>query len=143
MREVAVGVLARGGAVLACQRRKSALYGLKWEFPGGKLEPGEEPREALDRELQEELGIQVLAAEEFHRQEWIYPDGVQDPERDGAFRVFYFTVVDFSGEPRNRTFEEIRWVPLPELQQLDILEGNREAVALLTERGGDATAQPT
>ncbi len=137
MREVAVGVLTRDGAVLACQRLQSAVYGLKWEFPGGKLEPGETPREALERELHEELGIRVLAAEEFHRREWIYPEGVANPERDGAFRVFYFLVPAFSGEPENRTFAQIRWVSPAELQVLDILEGNREAVALLAARNAE------
>ncbi len=135
MREVAVGVLTREREVLACQRLESAVYGLKWEFPGGKLEPGETPRQALERELHEELGIHVVAAEEFYRQEWIYPDGVANPERDGAFRVFYFLVPEFSGEPENRTFEQIRWVSVGELQALDILEGNKEAVAILAARG--------
>ena len=137
MREVAVGVLTRDGEVLACQRLNSAVYGLKWEFPGGKLEPGETARQALERELHEELGVRVLAAEEFHRQEWIYPDGVANPERDGAFRVFYFLVPEFSGQLENRTFEQIRWVSLAELQTLDILEGNREAVTLLAARGAE------
>ncbi len=143
MREVAVGVLTRDGAVLACQRRPSVVYGLKWEFPGGKLEPGETPRQALERELEEELGIRVLEAEEFHKQEWIYPDGVANPERDGAFRVFYFLVPAFSGTPENRTFAQIRWVSVAELQALDILEGNREAVALLAARAGEHNAHRT
>ena len=135
MREVAVGVLAQDGQVLACQRRRSVVYGLKWEFPGGKLEPGESARQALDRELSEELGIRVVRAEQFHVQEWVYPEGVQDPARDGAFRVYYFAVREFSGTPENRTFEQIRWVSLAELRELDILEGNTEAVRLLAGSG--------
>ncbi|HXF99361.1 MAG TPA: NUDIX domain-containing protein, partial [Bacteroidota bacterium] len=46
MKEVSVGILLRNGHVLACQRKRSARYPLKWEFPGGKLEPGETPEDA-------------------------------------------------------------------------------------------------
>ena len=57
MKEVAVGIILQDGNVLACQRKRDATYALKWEFPGGKLEPGETPEHALVRELHEELAI--------------------------------------------------------------------------------------
>jgi 8-oxo-dGTP diphosphatase len=133
MRDVAVGVLVRNETALACQRLRNARYGLKWEFPGGKVEPGESSRQALDRELQEELGITVLSAEEFHRQEWTYPEGADNPSQDGAFRVFYFIVRAFSGEPNNCVFEQIRWVSIQCLHELDFLEGNREAIERLAD----------
>jgi 8-oxo-dGTP diphosphatase len=135
MKEVAVGVLTHGDKVLACQRRSDARYPLKWEFPGGKIEPSETPVQALERELQEELEIRAIVGEEFYRQEWIYPDGLANPEKDGAFRVFYYYIHSFTGTPRNRVFEQIRWVSLAELQVLDVLEGNREAVAYLVKHG--------
>ena len=135
MREVVVGIITRGNQVLACQRRSDARYPLKWEFPGGKLEKGETPPQALVRELQEELDIQAEIGREFHRQEWIYPDSVENPKNDGAFRVFYYYIPSFTGIPRNRVFEQIRWVTLEELQTLDLLEGNREAVAFLVKHG--------
>lgn len=135
MKEVAVGVLTHGDKVLACQRRSDARYPLKWEFPGGKIEPGESPSEALARELHEELDIRATVGKEFFRQEWTYPDGVTDPKKDGAFRVFYHYVHSFTGTPLNRVFHEIRWVSLAELEALDILEGNREAVAFLVKHG--------
>ncbi len=130
MKDVAVGILLRDGRVLACQRKASARYGLKWEFPGGKLESGESPRQALDRELHEELAIRVLDAKPFHRQEWTYPESAAG-KHDGSYRVHYFTVHAFEGEPTNHVFAEIRWVTIPELASLDVLEGNRDAVALL------------
>jgi 8-oxo-dGTP diphosphatase len=135
MKEVAVGVVTHDGRVLACQRRATARYPLKWEFPGGKIEKGETPPEALARELHEELDIHAVVGQEFFRQEWIYPDGLTDPAKDGAFRVRYFHVQSFSGTPVNRVFEQIRWVSLQELQELDILEGNIEAVAFLVKHG--------
>ncbi len=121
--------------MLACQRRSDARYPLKWEFPGGKLEPGETPSQALARELYEELNIHASVGEEFYRQEWIYPDGLDDPEKDGGFRVFYYYIDSYTGTPLNRVFQQIRWVNLPELQRLDFLEGNREAVAFLLKHG--------
>ncbi len=130
MREVSVGVLFKRGTILACRRKDSARYGRKWEFPGGKIEPGESAREALDRELHEELAIRVVEASLFHRQEWVYPASATDRE-DGVFRVHYFTVSEFEGEPQNLAFSEIRWVTVEELQALDTLEGNGEVIALL------------
>jgi len=131
MKEVAVGIIFRNGHVLACQRKRTVRYPLKWEFPGGKLEPGESPERALMRELREELGIDVSVDSEFFRQEWVYPDGSDDRKRVGAFRVFYFIVSRFAGEPVNHTFEQIRWTTPAELLTMDILEGNRPAIEAL------------
>jgi len=135
MKEVAVGILSRGGKILTCQRKGNAVYALKWEFPGGKLEPGETPAEALRRELHEELGIEARIGEEFHRQEWVYAEGADDLKKDGSYRVFYYMVADYTSEPVNRAFEQIRWVTPAELGSLDILEGNREAIDLLVKNG--------
>lgn len=138
MKEVAVGIIMKDGHVLACQRKRDAKYALKWEFPGGKLEAGETQEHALVRELREELAIDAKVETEFFRQEWIYHEGTDNPrltdgqaQRDGSFRVFYFLVREFSGEPVNRAFEQIRWTRPHELQAMDILEGNREAVERL------------
>jgi 8-oxo-dGTP diphosphatase len=133
MKEVAVGILRADGKVLACQRKRNGVYPLKWEFPGGKVEAGETPADALRRELREELGIEATPGAQVHRQDWVYPDGVADPKKDGSFRVFYFLVDRFAGEPENHAFEEIRWVTFAELTTLDILEGNREAVGILAQ----------
>ena len=129
MKEVAVGIILKDGQVLACQRRRDATYPLKWEFPGGKLEPGESAEQALERELREELTIEVLLCKEFFRQEWLYGEG----EDGRSFRVFYFLVDDFSGEPVNLAFEQILWTSPNRLQTMDILEGNREAVERLVQ----------
>ena len=126
MREVAVGILERDGRILACQRKRDATYGLKWEFPGGKLEAGEMPAGALRRELNEELDIDAVIGREFFRQEWVYPGG---DGTDGAFRVHYFLVPSFSGIPVNRAFERILWTEAEKLGELDFLEGNRDAIA--------------
>jgi 8-oxo-dGTP diphosphatase len=135
MKEVAVGIMLREGLVLACQRKINVRYPLKWEFPGGKVEPGERPEETVVRELHEELGVSVESAFRIHVQEWVYAQGTSEPPRDASYRVYYFLVPDFSGEPENRVFEEIRWVTPSELSGLDILEGNRAAIDLLIRHG--------
>ena len=131
MQPVAVGIVMRNGRVLACQRKRTARYPLKWEFPGGKIEPEESPWEALVRELREELDIVAEGGTEFHRQKWTYPESSVDDKRDGTFSVIYYLVRTFSGEPDNRVFEQIRWVRPAELHRMDVLEGNREAIELL------------
>jgi 8-oxo-dGTP diphosphatase len=131
MKEVAVGIIMKNGRVLACQRKRTAQYPLKWEFPGGKLEPGETARAALQRELREELALTASVDREFFRQEWTYAGETNNPQRDGSFRVFYFLVTHFSGEPENLAFEQMQWKLPHELLSMDILEGNREAVARL------------
>jgi 8-oxo-dGTP diphosphatase len=133
MKEVSVGIVLRNGQVLTCQRHRNAIYPLKWEFPGGKIEPGETPEAALRRELREELSIEADVGRLFHTQQWTYPEGIENPERDGSFRVFYFLVEKYRGNPMNNAFETIVWVNPEELQQFDILEGNREAIALLVQ----------
>jgi 8-oxo-dGTP diphosphatase len=132
MKRVAVGILRESGMILACQRKRTATYPLKWEFPGGKVEEGESPQEALRRELHEELGIDASIGREFHRQEWVYPDGIGNPTKDGSFHVSYFLVESYTGEVANHVFEQIRWVSPEVLYAMDILEGNRDAVQLLT-----------
>lgn len=129
MRKVAVGIVVRNGEVLACQRRRTVRYPLKWEFPGGKVEEGETTGEAAIRELREELSIEAVIEREFHRQSWTYPDHAGN----GAFDVTYLLIRRFSGTPVNHTFEQIRWVTPKDFLTMDILEGNREAIQRLVE----------
>jgi 8-oxo-dGTP diphosphatase len=131
VKDVAVGIITSGTKVLACQRKRSAGYALKWEFPGGKLEPGETAQHALIRELKEELNIDAEIGPEFHRQEWVYDEGKSNSPDGQAFRVFYLLVPSFTGTLINRSFEDIQWVTPAQLMQMDILDGNREAVELL------------
>ena len=118
MTKVAVGILRKNGLILACQRKKNARYGLKWEFPGGKVEPGESTEECVKRELWEELSIRVLEVGETETIASDYDDG-------GRYEVAYCRVTRYEGELVNNVFETFRWVTLEELKQLDILHGNR------------------
>ena len=122
MTRVAVGILRRNGKILACRRKRGGRYELKWEFPGGKLEPGETVEQCLERELREELSIDVRSINSIEVQSAEYDDG-------GTFEVAYCDVAGFDGEPRNNVFEQIRWVTLEELRTLDNLEGNKDFIA--------------
>jgi 8-oxo-dGTP diphosphatase len=98
---VAVAVLLRGGKVLLAQRLPGTPYAGYWEFPGGKLEIGETPRQALVRELEEELGIRVSQAVPWLTQRYTYPHA--DVELD------FFRVFDWDGELHGRDGQAIAW----------------------------------
>ena len=124
MTEVAVGILRKKNQILICQRKKHGRYGLKWEFPGGKLEPGETVEQCLRRELREELSIDIHSIEHVETLAAYYEDG-------GMFNVSYCFVSGFDGEPYNNVFEQIRWVTIDELNKMDLLEGNKPFVEKL------------
>ncbi len=144
MKKVSVGILLRNGTVLACQRKPDARYPLKWEFPGGKVEDGETFEETLIREILEELSLNIPGGEEFFHQEWTYHDSASQENRSGRYSVRYFLVRDFEGDPVNNAFHEIRWVSPHELQSMDILEGNAEAIRrLILHHEGDKDRRRT
>jgi mutator protein MutT len=125
MTDVAVAILGKDKKILICQRKKNGRYGLKWEFPGGKLEPGESVEQCLRRELQEELLLTIHSIEHIKTEAAYYEDG-------GMFNVSYCFVSGYDGEPQNNVFEQIRWVTLDELKQTDMLKGNKSFIAQLT-----------
>ncbi len=114
---MAAAVIERDGRILIGQRKRGGRHPLKWEFPGGKLEPGEAPREALERELREELAIQAVIGEEMDSYDVQYPGAP-------LTRLFFFRVTEFSGEPQNLDFEQIVWVRRGLLSTYDFLEGD-------------------
>ncbi len=88
--------------------------GLKWEFPGGKVEPGESAEEALARELDEELGIRATIGPEITAIRHNYRNG-------GAIHIQFFKVESFTGELRNVVFHEMQWSTLERLPEFDFL----------------------
>jgi 8-oxo-dGTP diphosphatase len=124
MTEVAVAILSRNNKILVCQREQGGRYALKWEFPGGKLELGESVEQCLQRELREELSIEIHSIEHIETFAAYYEDG-------GMFNVAYCFVSGFNGEPQNNVFEQIRWVTPDELKEMDLLEGNKPFVKKL------------
>jgi 8-oxo-dGTP diphosphatase len=125
---VVAAVMRQGGRVLIGQRKGTDRHGLKWEFPGGKVERGETPRMALRRELQEELRVQARVGDEIARYECAYP-------RRTPIVLIFFNVTSFEGEPQSKEFEQIRWVSPAELESFDFLDGDRDIVRRLARAG--------
>ena len=121
---VVAAVIEREELILIGQRKQTGRHPLKWEFPGGKVEPGEDYRTALTRELQEELGIEATIGEEMDRYEVRYGEGPQT-------ELLFFHVTDFRGEPENRDFEQIVWAPRKTLVEYDFLEGDLRFIGKL------------
>ena len=123
---VVAGLLYHNGTLLVCQRRRGNAFELQWEFPGGKVEPGETCEDGLRRELHEELGIDAHIGPECYRTQHHYP---------GKYTVelIFYAVTTFHGTPRNYAFEQIRWVEPATLSTLDFLEGDAELIALLSQ----------
>ena len=117
MTEVVAAILEREGRVLIGRRQAAQAHPLKWEFPGGKVEPGESPPQALARELEEELGIRDAAGEEIARYQYTYPG-------KNPITLIFFRVTSWQGEPRNLIFQEMRWEPRENLGRVDFLEGD-------------------
>lgn len=112
--------------VLIAQRRPDQAMSLKWEFPGGKIEPGEGPEEALRRELDEELGIHAEIGPMLTRIRHNYRNG-------GAVDIQFFTVRSFTGELENRIFQQIQWSSLAALPGFDFLAADLGLIKDLAE----------
>jgi 8-oxo-dGTP diphosphatase len=111
----------RGDEVLICQRRPDQPMALQWEFPGGKIEAGESPEEALARELDEELGIRATVGPRVAHIRHNYRHG-------GAVDLQFFVVHEFAQELENRIFTQFRWVKLEDLPQYDFLAADRNLI---------------
>jgi len=90
----------------------------QWEFPGGKIEPGETPEEALARELDEELGIKAIIGPQVTHIRHNYRHG-------GAVDLQFYAVHEFTGEIINRIYQEVRWTKLEDLPTYDFLAADR------------------
>ena len=123
---VSAGILTRPSQLLICRRRADDLHALKWEFPGGKLNNGENDAACLRRELQEELGIQASIGTELYHTSHTYPTG-------RSVALTFFHVPTFQGQLVNHVFETLVWVKPAQLRQYDFLEGNAELVTLLAQ----------
>jgi len=117
MKRVVAALITRDGKLLVCQRTRHQTMPLKWEFPGGKIEEGEQPRAALRRELDEELGIQATIGDELARIQHEYPNG-------GVVELRFYIVREYKGELENRIFKDIQWVVPKDLPKFDFLEAD-------------------
>ena len=117
MKRVVAGLIVKDGKLLVCQRTRHQTMPLKWEFPGGKIEEGEQPRDALRRELEEELGILATVGDEVKRIQHEYPNG-------GMVELRFFVVRKYEREIENRIFRDMQWAEPKELPKYDFLEAD-------------------
>ena len=120
---VAAALYDAEGRVLIAQRPAGKHQAGRWEFPGGKVAPGEPEAAALARELREELGIEVTASRPFMRLEHTYPDR--------SVELSLWVVERFSGAPRALDGQQLRWVVPARLEHEDLLEADRPFVEAL------------
>jgi 8-oxo-dGTP diphosphatase len=129
---VLAAVIQQDDRYLVCQRPQHKRHGGLWEFPGGKLEPGETLLEAAQRELAEELGVTALSVSEplF---------AIADP---GSVFVIEFVPTTISGTPQCLEHSQLAWAPLEELPKLELAPSDRRFVEHLLshERNGAAPA---
>jgi len=123
MLQVVAAILEREGKVLIGQRTATQSHPLKWEFPGGKVETGETPEQALTRELEEELAIRNAQANEIQRYLYTYPG-------KNPVELIFLRVTSFEGEPQNLIFHDLRWAAPAELPTYDFLEGDLPFIQL-------------
>jgi 8-oxo-dGTP diphosphatase len=121
MKRVVAAVIEKDGKMLVCQRTRHQTMPLKWEFPGGKIEEGEQPRDALRRELDEELGIQAKIGDEIARVQHSYPNG-------NMVELRFFIVREYEGEIENRIFRDLQWSMPEALPSYDFLDADESVV---------------
>jgi 8-oxo-dGTP diphosphatase len=118
LRRVVAALILRGEGpnreIFICQRRADQAMGLKWEFPGGKVEPGETSEEALARELREELGITASIGTHITTVRHTYRNG-------SSIEIEFFAVHSFEGELVNVIFQQMQWTAIPRLPEFDFL----------------------
>ncbi len=123
-RVVTAALIERHGQFLVGQRRRGDRFGLKWEFPGGKVRSGETPKQALRRELKEELGVWAAIGPEIYRTRHRY-------QELPAELLLIFFAARLTAPPHALAFEQIRWIDRGRLPLVDFLPADRELVARL------------
>ena len=121
MKRVVAALIFKEGKILVCQRTRHQTMPLKWEFPGGKIEEGEQPRDALRRELDEELGIDAIIGDEVARIRHQYKSG-------SSVELRFFVVNEYKGQLENKIFRDMQWAERSELPSFDFLEADFELV---------------
>ncbi len=125
MLTVVAALIESSGKILVCQRKRGDTFELMWEFPGGKLKPGESPAEALARELQEELGVTATIGTEALRTRHQYAQ-LSEP-----IELIFLRATIVEGEIQNRVFESMQWRTPQSLHELNFLPADRDMIEKL------------
>lgn len=123
--EVVAAVVERDGRYLITRRLEGTHLAGLWEFPGGKILPGEKPEDALRRELKEELGVEAAVAELMQTVDWTYPGK--------SVRLLFFRCA-LAGEPAPLEGQEMRWVATADLASYSFPAADATLIARLSRR---------
>ncbi len=135
MIKVVAALIQSDGKLLVCQRRRGTSFAMMWEFPGGKMKPGETLEQALVRELEEELGTKATIGPEVYRTQHRYA------ELGEPIELVFFQAEVVLRSVRNLVFEQILWCNPSSLPELNFLPADKELIeklasgALLLEDG--------
>lgn len=127
MKRIAAALIWKCGKVLAGLRPEQGSLGGYWEFPGGKLEPGETPEQCVVRECREELSVEIRLTGLFGRVFYEY---------DEPFELYFFNAELAGGKIKRNSHTELRWVSPGDLEKLRFCPANAEILRKLTERSG-------
>ena len=116
------GLIYQNKKILICQRKKEGDHPLKWEFPGGKLKDSENNKEALKRELKEELSIEIN--EMIFFDEYLY----EYKKLSKNLKLIFFQIFHFEGEIQNNVHQQLKWIDISKLGDYDFLEGDLKII---------------
>ena len=129
MIQVTAAVIRNGEKVMICKRPQGKRFGGQWEFPGGKIEAGESPQQALERELREELGTEIRAGKALAEITHVYPDI--------SIRLTLLSARIVAGEPQLLEHTQLRWVSPREAGALDLCPADRTLLNQIMEEEHD------
>lgn len=132
--QVAAAIITEAGRILIVQRPDTAQMGGLWEFPGGKIEPGETPEVALMREIAEELGIAISVGRLYHVTDYAYLAGPH-------VRLAFYDCQIVTGRPQLLWGQAFRWVTPADLPGFPTPAADRDVVARLSTERGTASAE--
>jgi len=121
IKQVVAAIIIREDKILICQRTEDQAMPLKWEFPGGKVERDEDLKDALRRELDEELGIDAVIGRKIAAIQHTYASGA-------SLELYFYRVDQFKREIQNRIFRDVRWIDRKDLTTYDFLEADVKLV---------------
>ncbi len=120
--KVVAGLILQNDRLLICQRPKFKEHPLKWEFPGGKIKNDETNEEALIREINEELSINIINCEKLISYNFNYKD------MNKMVFICFYLVNNFSGKVLNNFHKELKWIEIKDIREYDFLEGDLKII---------------